>query len=94
MPHRLVRQIYEDVTEGYGVSGLSYRIAKTAAEMRGAFNAGRMMRDATVGRPGFTMSTMLRASSSMGCLRYALPRDARRHGGVFKLNGMFAFCHA
>ncbi|GIL90778.1 hypothetical protein Vretifemale_18507, partial [Volvox reticuliferus] len=40
-------QVYEDVTEGYQVSGLSHRVAKTAAELRTAFNSGRCMRDNT-----------------------------------------------
>eukprot|EP00198_Chlamydomonas_reinhardtii_P008600 XP_001697937.1 predicted protein [Chlamydomonas reinhardtii] len=45
--NRAPLQIYEDVTEGYQVSGLAYRIAKTSTEMRTAFNNGRMQRDTT-----------------------------------------------
>ncbi|GFR45898.1 hypothetical protein Agub_g7354, partial [Astrephomene gubernaculifera] len=44
---RVPLQVYEDVTEGFQVSGLTYRLAKTAAEMKTTYNAGRMMRDNT-----------------------------------------------
>ncbi|KAG1655810.1 hypothetical protein FOA52_003683 [Chlamydomonas sp. UWO 241] len=37
--------LYEDDLDGYLLSGLTYRMAKSAAEMRQAFNYGRMMRD-------------------------------------------------
>ncbi|KAG2485692.1 hypothetical protein HYH03_015577 [Edaphochlamys debaryana] len=40
-------QVYEDLAEGWQVSGLTARIAKSSAEMRTHFNAGRLQRDST-----------------------------------------------
>ena len=40
--------IYEDDMEGYQISSLTYRMAKTDQEMRSNFNYGRMMRDMQV----------------------------------------------
>ncbi|GAX79109.1 hypothetical protein CEUSTIGMA_g6549.t1 [Chlamydomonas eustigma] len=37
--------IYEDENEGYQISSLTYRMAKTDQEMRASFNYGRLMRD-------------------------------------------------
>ncbi|KXZ52536.1 hypothetical protein GPECTOR_9g580 [Gonium pectorale] len=38
-------QVYEDVTDGWAAAGLSSRIARSATELRAAFNAGRLLRD-------------------------------------------------
>lgn len=52
MQHRarpyLPQQVMEDVSEGPVVTGVSSRVARSAEELRAAFNSGRANRDSNV----------------------------------------------